>query len=145
MIYCYPLRLLASLHETIWGGRRLERDGWKQLPPGNVIIGESWETEISNVIQNGPYAGKTLGTLVEELGVPLLGEQAAQSLLNASRCWPNSSMPTQTSLYRSIPKTAMPPAMKVGNWGKRSFGIFSLQNQKLPLSTASKLRPTEQR
>ncbi len=76
MIYCYPLRLHASLHETIWGGRRLERDGWKQLPPGNIAIGESWETEISNVIQNGPYAGKTLGTLVEELGVPLLGEQS---------------------------------------------------------------------
>jgi mannose-6-phosphate isomerase len=76
VMYYYPLRLHASLHETIWGGRRLERDGWKQLPPGNIAIGESWETEISNVIQNGPYAGKTLGTLVEELRVPLLGEQS---------------------------------------------------------------------
>ena len=76
MNYYYPLRLRASLHETIWGGRRLERDGWKQLPPGDIAIGESWETEISNVIQNGRYAGKTLGTLVEELGVSLLGKQA---------------------------------------------------------------------
>jgi len=74
--YCYPLRLRASLHETIWGGRRLERDGWKQLPPDDIAIGESWETEISNVVQNGPYTGKTLGTLVEELGVLLLGKQA---------------------------------------------------------------------
>ena len=74
--YCYPLRLRASLHETIWGGRGLERDGWKQLPPGDTAIGKSWETEISNVIQNGPYAGKTLGTLVEELSVLLLGKQA---------------------------------------------------------------------
>lgn len=74
--YCYPLRLRASLHETIWGGRRLERDGWKQLPPGDMAIGESWETEISNVVQNGHYTGKTLGTLVEELGVVLLGKQA---------------------------------------------------------------------
>jgi len=71
----HPIRLAASLHETIWGGRRLERDGWKQLPPGNIPIGESWETEITTVAQNQPYAGRTLGSLVEELGTRLLGEQ----------------------------------------------------------------------
>ncbi len=74
----HPIRLKPSLHETIWGGRRLERNGWKLLPPGDVAIGESWETELSTVAQNGPYAGKTLGTLVEELGVALLGEQTVQ-------------------------------------------------------------------
>ena len=72
----HPIRLEASLHETIWGGRRLERDGWKSLPPGDILIGESWETEISTVAQNEPYKGKTLGTLVEELGPALLGKQA---------------------------------------------------------------------
>ncbi len=72
----HPIRLEASLHETIWGGRRLERDGWKSLPPGDIFIGESWETEISTVAQNEPYKGKTLGILVEELGPALLGEQA---------------------------------------------------------------------
>jgi len=71
----YPIRLEASLHETIWGGRRLERDGWKQLPPGDVAIGEAWETEINTVVQNGPYAGKTLGNLVTTMGPLLLGEQ----------------------------------------------------------------------
>ncbi len=71
----HPIRLAASLHETIWGGRRLERDGWKQLPPGDITIGESWETEITTVAQNKPYAGRTLGSLVEELGPRLLGEQ----------------------------------------------------------------------
>lgn len=75
MAYLYPIRLEASLHETIWGGRRLEREGWKQLPPGDSAIGEAWETEISTKIQNGPYAGKTLGDLVIELGPLLLGEQ----------------------------------------------------------------------
>lgn len=74
--YVYPVRLQASLHATIWGGHRLERDRWKPLPPSNTIIGESWETEINTVAQNGPYTGKTLGALVEELGVALLGEQA---------------------------------------------------------------------
>jgi mannose-6-phosphate isomerase len=76
--YLYPMKLAASLHETIWGGRRLERDGWKQLPPGNTLVGEAWETEASNLIENGIYAGKTLGTVVQEMGTALLGERAIQ-------------------------------------------------------------------
>ncbi|HKV58070.1 MAG TPA: type I phosphomannose isomerase catalytic subunit [Ktedonobacteraceae bacterium] len=71
----YPIRLQASLHETIWGGRRLERDEWKQLPPGDVAIGEAWETEINTIAQNAPYSGKTLGALVQEYGEDLLGSQ----------------------------------------------------------------------
>jgi len=74
--HLHPIKLAASLHETLWGGRRLERDGWKQLPSRDVAIGEAWETEISTIAQNQPYTGKTLGQLVEELGVALLGEQA---------------------------------------------------------------------
>lgn len=76
MRFMHPIRLESSLHETIWGGKRLERDGWKSGPPGNVLVGEAWETEIQNVAQNQPYRGKTLGALVEELGEALLGEQA---------------------------------------------------------------------
>jgi hypothetical protein len=74
--FLYPIRLEASLHETIWGGRRLQRDGWKHLPVGDIAIGEAWETEVSTVVQNGPYAGQTLGELVELLGPALLGEGA---------------------------------------------------------------------
>jgi mannose-6-phosphate isomerase len=72
----YPLRLEASLHETIWGGRRLEKSGWKELPAGAQAIGEAWETEVSTVVQNGPHAGKTLGILVPELDADLLGTNA---------------------------------------------------------------------
>ena len=71
----FPIRLQASLHETIWGGRRLERDEWKRLPPGDVAIGEAWETEINTIAQNAPYSGKTLGALVQEYGEALLGSQ----------------------------------------------------------------------
>jgi len=71
----HPIRLEASLHETIWGGQRLAREGWKHLPARNAAIGEAWETEVNTIAQNGPYAGKTLGTLVEEFGVALLGKQ----------------------------------------------------------------------
>jgi mannose-6-phosphate isomerase len=75
--YLYPLRLEASLHETIWGGRRLEHDHWKEIPPNKTLVGEAWETEISNLIANGAYAGKTLGTIVQELGTAFIGERAA--------------------------------------------------------------------
>jgi mannose-6-phosphate isomerase len=74
--YLYPIRLIPSLHETIWGGRRLGRDTWKTLPSDAVAIGESWETEINTIIKNGPYEGLTLGALVEILGPLLLGEQS---------------------------------------------------------------------
>lgn len=70
----YPILLEASLHETIWGGRRLEQENWKQLPTGDATIGESWETETSTIVQNGPYAGMSLGMLVDKLGIGLLGE-----------------------------------------------------------------------
>jgi len=67
--------LEGSLHETIWGGQRLGLYGWKRLPSPDIAVGESWETEINTVAQNEPYQGKTLGRLVEELGIALLGKQ----------------------------------------------------------------------
>lgn len=73
MLHIHPFRLEASLHETIWGGRRLGEAGWKKLPPGDALIGESWETEVNTVAQNSRYTGKTLGQLVEELDTALLG------------------------------------------------------------------------
>ena len=76
MLHLYPIRLRSSLHETIWGGRRLERDQWKVLPADDILIGESWETEVSNVVQNGAYKDQTLGAVVDELGSSLLGAQA---------------------------------------------------------------------
>lgn len=72
----YPIRLQASLHETIWGGRRLAEDRWKDIPPGETLIGEAWETEINNSIQNGSFKGWALASVVTEMGVNLLGEQA---------------------------------------------------------------------
>jgi mannose-6-phosphate isomerase len=74
--YLYPIRLQASLHETIWGGRRLEHEHWKVLPLNNVLIGEAWETEVSTLVLNGPHEGLTLGNLVDEWGAALLGKQA---------------------------------------------------------------------
>lgn len=76
MEYLYPLALEASLHETLWGGRRLDSERWKSLPPENVAIGEAWETEVSTIVRNGTYAGQTLGQLVERWADALLGQHA---------------------------------------------------------------------
>jgi len=67
-----PLQLRSSLHETIWGGRNLERFAGKILPPG-ARIGESWETETNCTIMNGPLVGQTLGEAVATLQGALLG------------------------------------------------------------------------
>lgn len=70
-----PIKVQASLHETIWGGQNLAAVAGKRLPAG-ARVGESWETETGNLILNEPYRGMTLGALVERLGEQLLGQRA---------------------------------------------------------------------
>jgi mannose-6-phosphate isomerase len=72
-----PLLLDGSLHETIWGGRRLADVAGKHLPDG-ALIGESWETAMDSVVRNAPYAGETLGAVVERNGEALLGWRAVE-------------------------------------------------------------------
>ena len=52
--------------ERMWGGRRLESDFGKKLPP-NTCIGESWEIvdrpEAQSIVANSPLKGKTLHEL----------------------------------------------------------------------------------
>ena len=52
--------------ERMWGGRRLETQFGKKLPP-NVRIGESWEIvdrpEAQSVVRDGKFKGKTLHDL----------------------------------------------------------------------------------
>src|SRR5207253_14309 len=52
--------------ERMWGGRRLESEFGKKLPP-NARIGESWEIadrlEAQSVVTNGPLRGKALDEL----------------------------------------------------------------------------------
>lgn len=52
--------------ERVWGGRRLESEFGKNLPPEKPI-GESWEIvdrlEAQSIVRNGPLRGKTLHEL----------------------------------------------------------------------------------
>jgi mannose-6-phosphate isomerase len=72
-----PILLEGKLHETIWGGRHLAVVAGKPVPP-DAVIGESWETEVGSRVRNAPFAGETLGALVERYGVSLLGSRPVE-------------------------------------------------------------------
>ena len=68
----YPLRLPPSFREKIWGKRDLSpwfpSDGPRPVP-----IGEVWYSFEENRVANGPFAGETLGSLIERFGERLMG------------------------------------------------------------------------
>ena len=61
-----PLAFEPIFIERMWGGRRLESEFHKKLPP-QKRIGESWEIvdrpEAQSVVAGGPLRGKTLHEL----------------------------------------------------------------------------------
>jgi mannose-6-phosphate isomerase len=71
-----PLIFRPIFKPKPWGGRRLASILGKALPP-DVPIGESWELadleDDQSVVASGPFAGKTLGTLVRDWGCDLVG------------------------------------------------------------------------
>src|SRR5206468_4605694 len=82
----YPLKFKPRFVEKMWGGRKIETVLGKSLPPGKPI-GESWELYdfppgvvegsadwVSAEIANGPLAGRTLHSIVNEFGHDLMGD-----------------------------------------------------------------------
>jgi mannose-6-phosphate isomerase len=61
-----PVAFEPIFIERMWGGRRLESEFHKKLPP-QKLIGESWEIvdrpEAQSVVASGPLRGKTLHEL----------------------------------------------------------------------------------
>lgn len=61
-----PIVFKPVYQQRVWGGRRLETDLHRTLPPGEVI-GESWEIvdrpEAQSVVSDGPLAGMMLHDL----------------------------------------------------------------------------------
>src|SRR5262249_56856123 len=74
-----PLTFEPIFMERIWGGRRLESEFRKKLPP-QKRIGESWEIvdrpEAQSVIADGPLCGKTLHELWTQHREAIFGDVA---------------------------------------------------------------------
>jgi len=74
----YPIIFEPVLKSAIWGGSNLEKFG-RAIPPEGVA--ESWEIAAhpngSSIVANGAHTGKNLAELTNELGVALIGSNAA--------------------------------------------------------------------
>ncbi|MCL4694414.1 MAG: mannose-6-phosphate isomerase [Candidatus Hydrogenedentes bacterium] len=74
-----PIRFEEHYFERIWGGRRLESDLGKIIPP-NVPIGEAWlisdHPSAESVVAEGPLAGNTLRQLLAADADTILGSRA---------------------------------------------------------------------
>jgi mannose-6-phosphate isomerase len=72
-----PLAFEPIFVERMWGGRRLESEFHKELPP-QQRIGESWEIvdrpEAQSVVAAGPLRGKTLHELWSEHREEIFGD-----------------------------------------------------------------------
>jgi mannose-6-phosphate isomerase len=76
----YPLRLQPTYRDYLWGGRNLATRLGKAIP-AEGIWAESWEIvdhrEHESVIDNGPLAGETLGGLMRQDPLWLVGRAEA--------------------------------------------------------------------
>ncbi|WP_019010930.1 type I phosphomannose isomerase catalytic subunit [Deinococcus aquatilis] len=68
-----PLLLDTRLTERVWGGSRLQP---LAADAPEAPIGEAWTVFEGNRIQNGPYAGQTLGDLAARFPAQILGTHA---------------------------------------------------------------------
>lgn len=70
------LKFIPQLKQTIWGGERIIP--FKGLESSLHHVGESWEISAvkgsETVVASGPYQGRTLSSLVMEMGVSLVGK-----------------------------------------------------------------------
>jgi mannose-6-phosphate isomerase len=77
-----PLIFEPVFMERMWGGRRLESEFGKKLPPQRPI-GESWEIvdrpEAQSIVRNGPLRGKTLHELWTQDRGEIFGDVADAS------------------------------------------------------------------
>lgn len=79
-----PLKFNALLKSTLWGGDKIIP--FKHLDIHQENVGESWEISgvkgNETIVADGPYAGKKLNELVEELKGKLVGEDNYQRFGN---------------------------------------------------------------
>lgn len=75
----YPMIVRPRFVERIWGDHNLTGKLGKDAPRDKPI-GESWEIYEENAVENGPYAGRTIGELRAEMGAGLMGHVRSDEL-----------------------------------------------------------------
>jgi len=74
----YPFKFKPIFKKRIWGGQKLREVFGKDIPPGEKI-GESWELadlpEDKSVIENGPFVGRTLNSVIEKYPAQITGTE----------------------------------------------------------------------
>ena len=77
----YPLKFKPIYKEIIWGGSKLRNLLNKDFP-ADKKIGESWElVDLPNdksIIENGEFAGKTIGEVLQKYPQQFLGQKSYQ-------------------------------------------------------------------
>ena len=78
-ITSYPLRFEPIYQYRLWGGRRLSELLSAPLP-GDGLIGEAWvlsdRDDYQSQAANGPLKGQTLGLLMEQYRIQIMGDLA---------------------------------------------------------------------
>ncbi len=75
----YPMLIRPRYVERIWGGHDLADRLGKDIPRDKPI-GESWEIYEENTVENGAYAGRTIGELRGAMGRDLTGHVSPDEL-----------------------------------------------------------------
>jgi mannose-6-phosphate isomerase len=70
------MRLAPRVKEVVWGGRWLV-EALGRPGAAEARLGESWEAYSGSVVEDGPFAGRTLGDLFQEFGAEMFGSAAA--------------------------------------------------------------------
>lgn len=80
----YPLRLTPIYQTAIWGGRKFETFLGRDLPEGDFFA-ESWDVSCHprgvNLVQNGPFAGRSIQDIFENYRAELMGPYAESELV----------------------------------------------------------------
>ena len=78
----YPLKFKPYLCEKVWGGEKIAP--FKGIFTTRNRIGESWEISAVpghvSVVENGPFAGKSLTDLMIDYGEKLAGKKVVAIL-----------------------------------------------------------------
>ncbi|MBR1926336.1 MAG: class I mannose-6-phosphate isomerase [Bacteroidales bacterium] len=76
----YPLKFKPYLCEKVWGGEKIAP--FKGIFTTRNRIGESWEISAVeghvSVVENGPFAGKSLTDIMKEYGAELAGKKVIE-------------------------------------------------------------------